>query len=54
LLCSDGLTDMLTNIDIKRVLSTNSTIEEKAETLFVEALKNGGTDNITIIIIAVS
>jgi len=53
LLCSDGLTDMLTDGDIQRILSTNSTKEEKAETLFAEALKNGGRDNITIVIVAV-
>jgi len=54
LLCSDGLTDMLTDSDIQRVLSTSNTVEEKAENLFAEALKNGGTDNITIMIVAAS
>jgi len=54
LLCSDGLTDMLTDSDILRVLSTYDTVELRADTLFVEALKNGGADNISILVVSVS
>ena len=50
LICSDGLTDMLTVADIEKILS-----EEKglvaAEQLLKQSLDNGGKDNITFILI---
>jgi len=46
--CSDGLTDMISDDNIKDVLSTESTIELKTKKLIEKALANGGKDNITV------
>lgn len=48
LLCSDGLTNMLDNEQIEKVLLSDSTIEEKVEKLIMKANNRGGTDNISI------
>ena len=53
LLCSDGLTDMIEDADIKRILESSDSIEKNAEALFGEAIRNGGKDNITIILVMV-
>lgn len=49
LICSDGLTDMLSEARIYEILSKHF-IDEAIEVLVDEALKNGGKDNITIIL----
>ena len=51
LLCSDGLTDMLADADIEGILVSSDTIEKGAESLFGEAIRSGGKDNITIILV---
>ncbi len=48
LLCSDGLTNMLDNEQIERVLMSDNTVEEKVEKLIMKANNRGGTDNISI------
>ncbi len=51
LLCSDGLTDMLDDAEIQRVISfPGFSAEEIAENLKDRANDNGGKDNISIII----
>jgi len=50
LLCSDGLTDMVSDNDITEVLDKGLSVQETTETLMTMALENGGVDNITIII----
>jgi protein phosphatase len=49
LLCSDGLTDMLKEEEIVRLLVRNP--ENPAETLVAAALDAGGTDNVTTVVI---
>ena len=49
LICSDGLTDMVSDAEINRVVSENTKIADVAETLLRTALNKGGEDNITII-----
>lgn len=51
LLCSDGLTNMVEDQDIKNVLSDKKTSEEKVETLVAMANERGGYDNITIMLV---
>ena len=51
LLCSDGLTDMLADSAIDGVLNSQGTVKQKAETLYATALRNGGKDNITILLV---
>lgn len=53
LLCSDGLTDMVSEIEICRILNTNQSIENKAITLVEMAKDAGGKDNITIQLIEI-
>ncbi|QQZ07991.1 Stp1/IreP family PP2C-type Ser/Thr phosphatase [Heyndrickxia vini] len=54
LLCSDGLSDKMTELQIKEILENGNTIEEKAQTLIDLANENGGEDNITLILIKVA
>lgn len=49
LICSDGLTDMLTNEAIAEILREN-TFDEASRLLLEKALENGGKDNITFIL----
>jgi len=51
LLCSDGLTDMVYDDEIKAILEAPSSIIEKTAALYEEAINNGGKDNITIILV---
>ena len=51
LLCSDGLSNMVTDLEILNVLSEKRTVEEIAEHLVQKANDNGGKDNISVIVI---
>ena len=51
LMCSDGLTNMLEDEEIGRILRSQRTIEERAEELIEAANQNGGRDNIAVIVI---
>lgn len=48
LLCSDGLTNMLTNDQIEKVLNSDLTAEEKIVKLIRKSNLRGGTDNVSI------
>ncbi len=50
LLCSDGLTDMLTAEEIKERLSAKMELKEIISDLLETALSHGGRDNISIIL----
>ena len=54
MICSDGLTDMLSDADIAAILSSGGTEEELANALVEQALANGGKDNVTVIVGKVS
>ena len=47
-LCSDGLTNMVTDDQIEKVLNTKSSIEEQVDKLIKKSNMRGGTDNISI------
>lgn len=51
LMCSDGLTNMLDDEEIRMILSGQRDIVEKAEELVKAANNNGGKDNIAVILI---
>ncbi len=51
LLCSDGLTNMISNSDIKNILECNLSISEKMDLLINTANQNGGMDNISVILV---
>lgn len=48
LLCSDGLTNMLSVRQIENVLNTDSTLEEKVVKLIRKSNLRGGTDNVSV------
>ncbi|MFD1672810.1 Stp1/IreP family PP2C-type Ser/Thr phosphatase [Agrilactobacillus yilanensis] len=51
LLCSDGLTNMITDAQIQTVLATEKTLQEKCDQLVQMANENGGLDNITALLL---
>lgn len=51
LMCSDGLTNMLEDEEIRMILNGQRDIVEKAEELVKAANNNGGKDNISVILI---
>jgi len=53
LLCSDGLTDMVSDDHICDILRTGADIDYKVEDLIAAAKSAGGNDNITVVLAAV-
>jgi protein phosphatase len=51
LLCSDGLTDELDSAEIKTVLDVSEDIQSATSALIGAALKNGGRDNVSVVLI---
>lgn len=51
LLCSDGLTDMVSDADLADMLQTPLSLEEKATLLIDTANTQGGRDNISVILV---
>lgn len=51
LLCSDGLTDLVTRAEISGVLSQEIPLEQKVQALIDLANDKGGKDNITVVLI---
>lgn len=49
LICSDGLTNMVPDEQIKNVITHTSTLKEGVDVLVQIANDNGGTDNITVV-----
>ena len=48
MLCSDGLTNMLNETQIVKVLNSDATIDEKLEKLIFKCNNRGGNDNISV------
>lgn len=53
LICSDGLTDMVSLEEIKKTMMTSVDVAKCTEELVTKALNAGGRDNITVIVIQV-
>lgn len=51
LLCSDGLTNMLTDEEIRQIVSQGIPLEDRAQSLIDAANQAGGRDNITVVLI---
>lgn len=51
LMCTDGLTNMVEDVDIREIMKCQRDIAEQAERLVETANENGGRDNITVIVI---
>lgn len=50
LLCSDGLTNMVEDRDILKIVKKSGSLKEAAGRLVTEANKNGGKDNISVVL----
>lgn len=50
LMCSDGLSDMLDDEAISRILLTEAPLEQKSQQLVEAANANGGRDNISVLL----
>ena len=50
LICTDGLTDLLSLDEIEKMFSEQNNIKTLASSLIAKAKENGGFDNITLII----
>lgn len=50
LLCTDGLTDMVSDKRILEIVSSNHSVEERTRMLIDEANSNGGKDNVTALL----
>lgn len=50
LLCSDGLSDMVADEEIHRLLTVEGGVEEKTNLLIEAALRAGGKDNVTVVL----
>jgi PPM family protein phosphatase len=50
LLCSDGLTDMVNDVSIARIMGAHDQPADAAQSLLDEALERGGRDNVTVIV----
>jgi protein phosphatase len=50
LLCTNGLTDMVSDARIADALASRRTLQEECDLLVDAALANGGTDNVTVVL----
>lgn len=50
LLCSDGLTNFVSEAEIRKILSDKAGIKKRAKELISLANENGGRDNITVVL----
>lgn len=48
MLCSDGLTDMLSDAEIANIISKGESAQDVSGKLIKKALENGGKDNVTV------
>jgi protein phosphatase len=50
-MCSDGLSNMVDNVEIQRIIEKPVAAEQTVKALVAAANDNGGMDNIAVIII---
>lgn len=51
LMCSDGLSDMVEDATIARILAGSTSLEQRADALVATANENGGRDNISVLLV---
>ena len=51
LMCSDGLSDMVDDATIAKILAAAHSLEQRADTLVATANENGGRDNISVLLV---
>ena len=52
LLCSDGLSNMVEDDEIRDIMAENNNLEEIAQALIDRANYYGGSDNISVVILS--
>ena len=52
LMCSDGLSNMIEDSEILKIVTSEESLESKAAGLISTANENGGSDNISVVLIA--
>ena len=50
-MCSDGLTNMVSDEEISKILKTTDLLEEQTDNLIRMANENGGLDNISVVLV---
>lgn len=50
LICSDGITDMLTDNEIRQIINDRSSVQQATSNLVETALQKGGIDNISAVL----
>lgn len=50
MMCSDGLSDMMSNVAMAEILQNHTSLETMAADLVLAANENGGRDNITVLL----
>ncbi len=53
LLCSDGLTDLLSNREVEKILTLTAPLAQKVDLMIQSANRRGGQDNITVVLLEV-
>lgn len=53
LMCSDGLTNMLEDEEIKNIIISADSIDKKVNNLISKANENGGQDNIAVVLVEI-
>jgi len=51
LLCTDGLTNMLSDLEIERIITSGEPLQRRADRLIQAANEAGGEDNITVLLV---
>jgi protein phosphatase len=51
LMCSDGLSNMVDEFEMEYIIRSEESLEKAAETLVASANRNGGKDNISVILV---
>jgi PPM family protein phosphatase len=53
LMCSDGLSDMVDDVEIASILDKDATLDQRAGQLIAAANEHGGRDNISVLLVQV-
>ena len=53
LMCSDGLTNMVEDSEIEKILGSSSSLEDAGGQLLAKANDNGGSDNISVLLVKI-
>lgn len=51
LLCSDGLTNMIEDYEIRKIIAGSDNLEDAVNSLINQANENGGKDNISVVLV---